>query len=202
MQISTQTVPRISRIDWVQVRADYESGKCTIGELAERFTIPRSSIYRRRKKECWSKPEVDRPPEAGQQAPRPGIDPQGSLAVPCHDVAAPGGASNLSERRLDMVRRFYAELDRRLRRIEAHDDDPESVASERSARLLASLARTFEKLNDYLDRRGGSANQKVGAPGAGVNGDADERDAESWRHEIARRLAAAGAGGRSGAGAE
>ncbi len=171
----------VDEATWVRVRGAYEKGGRSVAALARDFAVSTSAIHRRAKLERWQrKPARD----AGRR----------ETVLPAQ--AGEAGAAVPPARKVDqerLIARLYGAIDTKLARLEARlsEDGPVSSAdSEREARELSNMIRSFEKVTAVagdLDKRRG----KRGKSGAAGDGGADvERaaDAERMRNEIAERL--------------
>ena len=54
-------------IEWIALRADYESGRVRIGELAKKYRCKTQTIDRRAAKEGWNKPASNEPEEGSER---------------------------------------------------------------------------------------------------------------------------------------
>lgn len=160
---------RNRRIDWRQVRADYEVGGQSIAAIARRHGIARSTLYRQRRRQGWV--------SGGELPSRAGTVEQ-ALATPLGPDAL-----RAATRMIAIVNRMTDQLDTVL----AESDMRAMSAADRKglSDLVTNLTRALEKLT-VLER----AEDLVDAAPAAK---ADSAEAESRVHDIwddlQRRLA-------------
>lgn len=160
---------RNRRIDWRQVRAEYEAGGQSIAAIALRHGIARSTLYRQRRKQGW---------ERGMEIP-----PLNGSAEQIPAKAPVQGAARASARMIAIVNRMTDQLERLL----AQSDMSAMSSADRKglSDLVTNLTRALEKLT-ALERAGDLADAASGAQ-------VESAEAESRAHDIwddlQRRLA-------------
>lgn len=157
------------RIDWHQVRAEYEAGGQSIAAIARRHGISRSTLYRQRRRQGW---------QCGVQTASQNRDQE----VQASRVPA-DGAARASMRMIAIVNRMTDQLDAVL----AESDMSAMSAADRKglSDLVTNLTRALEKLS-ALERADDLADAATGA--RPENTEAESRAHDIW-DDLQRRLA-------------
>ena len=195
--------------DWPAIRRAYCGGDGSVATICARFGVSVAQLYRRARKEGWplraprSRPKLRARRGKQQRKPKPphGSTEKGRIA---HSASGPSLAAKpvnvgkpglqALERRLGLIARLYHAIERKLRMIEerlATEAEPGALESERQARELGALIRSFEKLSEFEEQTRRALEKgeaRARQSGDGARGGA-ESDAERWREEIARRIA-------------
>ncbi len=143
---------RPSAQDWMDARQLYEKGGADRTAIARLLNVMVDAVDRRARREGWKKPALD-------------LD--GADTKPVHDPQQAAAR---------LFRAFEAQMSQ-VEHILLRQRNGETVGGEveKTARMLASLARTLDTLIEL--------NAQVSKP------EEDARDAETLREELARRLA-------------
>jgi hypothetical protein len=155
------------RPDWAAIAHDYAESTLTVPELCALHSVSSSGLYHRANLDGWTKRSAARRAAAAHRPPPP-RHPQGEA---------------------DLARRLLTALDHKMRAFETRMTQaaaaPITAAdSERDARTLNTLVRLFDKLKGF----GAKAVAGAGAPAANRPAGKDIYDADSFRHDLARRL--------------
>lgn len=159
-------------VDWDAARKAYASSDETVAAICSRIGITSARLYAQARREGW--------PKRRQRS--------GKDRAKCK---AKRGMALAARRRLDLIARLYEATERKLTMLEARiADTPAASAmeSEREARALGALVRTFEKLTEFEDRARKSVSE-IETDAEHDDTTAAAADAERWRKEIAQRLA-------------
>ncbi|MEM7775765.1 MAG: hypothetical protein AAF732_09155 [Pseudomonadota bacterium] len=153
-----------SRRDWAAIRAAYERGDTTVAELATKFAVSRSQIYRRARTEAWLVPET-----------RATLRPISRYSKPVRNAG-------------ELAARLRAAVERQLQRLETSmerdDRDLSAADHEREARALSGLIRNLEKLEALDASQVANATRKCGPKGDAHVID----DQNAFRHSITERI--------------
>ncbi|MBU2582635.1 MAG: hypothetical protein KJ622_13040 [Alphaproteobacteria bacterium] len=176
---------------WAAIRIAYEAGEETVSAVAKRLRVSEGAIYRRARRDGWSRRmKRPRPAESKPAKPYSGGPGTGPERAPRKPANAAGKAANRKSSSeaassAGLIARLYNAMDAKLKRLEArmHSDEQLTAAeSERETRELGSMIRSFEKVTAFaatLEERDKPAKRKPAInPG----------DAERMREEIAQRL--------------
>lgn len=157
------------RIDWRQVRADYEAGGQSIAAIARRHGMSRSSLYRQRRRQGW---------QCGAQIASQKGDPAAQAPRALAD-----GAVRASARMIAIVNRMTDQLDAVL----AENDMSAMSAADRKglSDMVTNLTRALEKLS-ALERADALADAATGS--RSENPEAESHVHDIW-DDLQRRLA-------------
>jgi hypothetical protein len=155
-----------ARRDWDAIAHDYAESALTVPELCALHSVSSSGLYHRAKLDGWIKRSAARRAATAHRPP-----------LPRH-----------VEGEADLARRLLTALDHKMREFETRMTQaaaPVTAAdNERDARTLNTLVRLFDKLKGF----GAKAVAGAGAPAASRTAGKDSHDADSFRHDLARRL--------------
>lgn len=154
----------MKRIDWDEIRLRYEAGVEPVGTLCAVAGISESGLRYRARKEGWRRRR------------RRGSETRLDIQAMAEVEAVPDRAS-LVERLSRVLNKQIADVEER---IAALGDG--SADGEREARTLSVLARTLEKLIEIDEA----------AEKSGDKEKVSERERDSFRAELTRRLARLG----------
>lgn len=164
---------------WADIRRAYAEGSDSVAAIAGRAGVSASSIHRRARLEGWPRrveaaAKSRRKSSAAKGGARSGS--QGAAKSRSRSTAKPGS----------VVKRLYRAIDLKLKRLEERmqsSDELSAADSEREARELSSMIRSFEKVTEVaadIDKRR--------KPVASERKPVCPEDAERMRREIAERL--------------
>ncbi len=178
---------------WSEIRRCYEAGTESAAAIARRFSISAERIYRRARREGWARKGSASGPAPRKPESAPGKARKTSRTradKPTAEPERPGGKA-------PMVDRLYRAIDVKLTRLEARmraHQETSAADSEREARELASMIRSFEQVSELkanIAERGARHGEKAST--------VSPADAERMRTEIAERLERLFGGRQSGA---
>lgn len=154
------------RRDWDAIAHDYAESALTVPDLCALHSVSSSGLYHRANLDGWIKRSAARR-AAAHRPPPPQRD----------------------EGEADLARRLLTALDHKMREFEIRMTQaaaaPVTAAdSERDARTLNTLVRLFDRLKGF----GAKAAAGAGAHAASRTAGKDSHDADSFRHDLARRL--------------
>lgn len=169
----------VADANWAEIRRAYEAGLETVTALATRCAVSEDRIYRRARKEGWTR-------RSSRQS-------KGKLAASVRSKPQRRGAHGTN--RAAMIERLYRAIDDNLKRLEARMGSGREISaaeSERETRELGAMIRSFEKVTafatDIENRRKPAAPERISTA-----------DAERMREEIAKRLERLNEAGNPGA---
>ncbi|MCV0370815.1 hypothetical protein [Filomicrobium sp.] len=175
----------IADANWAEIRRAYEAGLETVAALATRCAVSADRIYRRARKEGWTRRSSRRVKQA-----------KGKRAAGKVCGAKPRGRDDRKISHVAMIQRLYRAIDENLKRLEARMGSGREVSAAESAREtreLGVMIRSFEKVTAFatdIER-----SRKPAAPER-----ISSADAERMREEIAKRLERLNGEGNPGAG--
>ncbi len=183
---------------WAGIRRAYAESGDSVAAIARMAGVSASSIHRRARLQGWSRRSVN---AAGRKAtsgaasdlggPKPAAAGRVREAAACTknrqtNGKKPAGGGKGAAKPASVVKRLYRAIDLKLKRLEERmqsSDELSAADSEREARELSSMIRSFEKVTEVaadIDKRR--------KPVASGRKPARPEDAERMRREIAERL--------------
>jgi len=184
---------------WAEIRRAYLDCSETIAQIAERTGVSVRNIQRRVKAEDWPRRSQRR--SVAQGAGKRTGDREVSRKADGRDGVGRGGvqlraalngtepgrtARQASAKPMHVIKRLYRALDLKLTKLEQRmqaSDELTAADSEREARELSSMIRSFEKVTEVAAEIDKSRKQ-AGRRGRTVRAE----DAERMRSEIAERI--------------
>ncbi len=192
---------------WADIRRAYAESSESVAAIARAAGVSASAVYRLARLEGWSQRSGGRAAgknaalaaaagcdaavgcDAGRPKPAPGAKAPAGAAVAKSKRAngnKMGGAGKGAAKPTSVVKRLYRAIDLKLKRLEERmqsSDELSAADSEREARELSSMIRSFEKVTEVaadIDKRR--------KPVASERKPVRPEDAERMRREIAERL--------------
>lgn len=173
--------------DWEGVEQSYRGRDLTVEQICTIFHISKPRLYARRASENWPKrSEAHKTNEA--PVPGPGSS-QGSAQNRRPKPLASGSAGALRIWRKGMIVRLYEAMDRQLTEIERQQLENGGLSGaerERQTRQMNVMTRSMEKLAEFHEQE--DRRRKESKKANGSKGKKSNRDPETWRLEIARRI--------------
>lgn len=186
---------------WADIRRAYAESSESVAAIARAAGVSASAIYRMVRLEGWSQRSGGRAAgknaalaaaagcDAGRPKPAPGAKAPAGASVAKSKRAKGnrmGSAGKGAAKPTNVVKRLYRAIDLKLKRLEERmqsSDELSAADSEREARELSSMIRSFEKVTEVaadIDKRR--------KPVASERKPIRPEDAERMRREIAERL--------------
>jgi hypothetical protein len=147
-------------IDWAAVRRDYETSDLTVVAIHAKYKLTPHQLTKRRKAEIWAKRYAG-PANLKAAAVKRALGYLGP--VPDSKAALKGATGSLVHRKA-LLRRLFTILDLKITELDAriaragepsetrkHSDPKSGAESERDARMLAHVLKTYEQLCDLAD---------------------------------------------------
>jgi hypothetical protein len=153
--------------DWAAIAHDYAESALSITELCALHSVSRAALYDRIEAEGWLKRSDARRAATLDRA---------------HAAIAANRKTGLTQRMLLALDHKMTEFETRMK--QAATANATAADSERDARTLGTLVRLFDKLKGF----GAAAAPSMGSLAAGPPAGKDHHDADSLRHDLARRL--------------
>ncbi len=180
--ISVGGVPTGGRktYDWVAIQHAYEETDLTIAQMQAVFGMSTSALYRRIRREHWRRRQD---PDVGV---RDMVQPVAGAPM---RSAMPTTTAGLRSFRKGMIVRLYEAMERQLADIEQQQIGGLKLSGadrERQTRQMNVMTRSMEKLAEFHEQE--ASRETRGRKKADAKSEAQLRDPETWRLEIAKRI--------------